>query len=92
MILQLTPLTLHPKSGKISLRCFFFLLKIVFHPIDNNGEIFYHSFFVFFIWMQGHRKAKTLRMSPLVFPDLCTALFEGASATGIFNGHLAQTI
>lgn len=32
--------------------------------------------------MQGHPKAKTLKTSPLVFPDLCIALFEGTSATG----------
>lgn len=34
------------------------------------------------IWIQGHPKAKTLKSSPLVFPDLCKALFEGTSATG----------
>ena len=32
--------------------------------------------------MQGHPKAKTLKTSPLLFPELCVALFEGTTATG----------
>lgn len=32
--------------------------------------------------MQGHPKARTLKTAPLVYPDLCIALFEGTSATG----------
>ncbi|KAL6556799.1 hypothetical protein OROHE_006675 [Orobanche hederae] len=30
----------------------------------------------------GHPKAKTLKTSPLAFPNLCITLFEGTSATG----------
>ena len=32
--------------------------------------------------MQGHPKGRSLRTSPLAFPELCKALFEGTSATG----------
>nr|XP_009611407.2 uncharacterized protein LOC104104919 [Nicotiana tomentosiformis] len=34
-------------------------------------------------YINAHPKAKTLKSSPLPFPDLCTALFEGSTATGI---------
>nr|XP_016482446.1 PREDICTED: uncharacterized protein LOC107803275 isoform X2 [Nicotiana tabacum] len=34
-------------------------------------------------YIKAHPKAKALRISPLPFPDLCTKLFEGSSATGI---------
>ncbi|KAI3772243.1 hypothetical protein L6452_03425 [Arctium lappa] len=33
-------------------------------------------------FFKGHPKAKTLKTSPLAFPELCIALFEGTSATG----------
>ncbi|KAI3678458.1 hypothetical protein L6452_37752 [Arctium lappa] len=33
-------------------------------------------------FFKGHPKAKTLKTSPLLFPELCIALFEGTSATG----------
>ncbi|GAV60740.1 hypothetical protein CFOL_v3_04269 [Cephalotus follicularis] len=36
-----------------------------------------------YIKMQGHLKAKCLKNSPLAFPNLCRALLDGATATGI---------
>ncbi|XP_075099149.1 uncharacterized protein LOC142176015 [Nicotiana tabacum] len=34
-------------------------------------------------YIKAHPKAKALKTSPLPFPDLCTKLFEGSTATGI---------
>ncbi|XP_060197427.1 uncharacterized protein LOC132626530 isoform X1 [Lycium barbarum] len=34
-------------------------------------------------YIKAHPKAKTLRSAPLPFPELCTTLFEGSTATGI---------
>nr|XP_016463761.1 PREDICTED: uncharacterized protein LOC107786767 [Nicotiana tabacum] len=34
-------------------------------------------------YIKAHPKAKTLKSSPLLFSDLCTALFEGSTATDI---------
>ncbi|KAM3379510.1 hypothetical protein P3S68_011924 [Capsicum galapagoense] len=34
-------------------------------------------------YIKGHPKAKVLKRSPLAFPELCTTLFEGSTATGI---------
>lgn len=31
---------------------------------------------------QGHPQARSLKTSPLAFPDLCIALYDGTSATG----------
>ncbi|XP_060178071.1 L10-interacting MYB domain-containing protein-like [Lycium barbarum] len=36
-------------------------------------------------YIKAHPKAKTLRNSPLPFPDLCTKLFEGSTAIGIHD-------
>ncbi|KAJ9566836.1 hypothetical protein OSB04_002802 [Centaurea solstitialis] len=33
-------------------------------------------------FIKGHPKGKSLKSSPLAFPDLCQALFDGTSATG----------
>ncbi|XP_024996638.1 L10-interacting MYB domain-containing protein-like [Cynara cardunculus var. scolymus] len=33
-------------------------------------------------FFKGHPKARTLKTAPLIYPDLCIALFEGTSATG----------
>ncbi|XP_060190911.1 uncharacterized protein LOC132620249 [Lycium barbarum] len=34
-------------------------------------------------YIKAHPKAKALRSAPLPFPELCTTLFEGSTATGI---------
>ncbi|KAM3235385.1 hypothetical protein P3L10_015421 [Capsicum annuum] len=34
-------------------------------------------------YIKAHPKAKVLKRSPLAFPELCTTLFEGSTATGV---------
>ncbi|KAJ9546559.1 hypothetical protein OSB04_019102 [Centaurea solstitialis] len=51
----------------------------IYDPIMNTFTLSNQEWEEFF---KGHPKAKTLKTSPLVFPDLCKDLFEGTSATG----------
>ncbi|KAM3282400.1 hypothetical protein P3S67_026045 [Capsicum chacoense] len=36
-------------------------------------------------YIKVHPKAKVLKRSPLAFPELCTTLFESATATGVYG-------
>ncbi|XP_012832691.1 PREDICTED: uncharacterized protein LOC105953561 [Erythranthe guttata] len=36
-------------------------------------------------YIKAHPKAKSLRLAPLPYPDLCRALFDGATATGVHS-------
>ncbi|XP_033512649.1 uncharacterized protein [Nicotiana tomentosiformis] len=42
-------------------------------------------------YIKAHPKAKALKTSPLSFPDLCTKLFEGSTATGIHGWSPSYT-
>nr|XP_009624135.1 uncharacterized protein LOC104115253 [Nicotiana tomentosiformis]XP_033516926.1 uncharacterized protein LOC104115253 [Nicotiana tomentosiformis] len=43
-------------------------------------------------YIKAHPKAKTLKSSPLPFPDLCTTLFEGSTATDVHGQSPSGTI
>ncbi|XP_062118379.1 uncharacterized protein LOC133831997 [Humulus lupulus] len=58
---------------------------------DHTTNTILMSNFEWDEYIKAHPKAKTLKSSLLPFPDLCKALFDGTTATGVYGWSPSST-